>query len=369
MIGNQNLFLSSVIVLLFLLAATNYAYPQTIADNISWKITFIADKSNCNFAEDNKIKEIEGIVTKYFDLYKLENHLLGTDCLSSEKYFDNSVANDADLNILVFDENVGNKLMIKYGYEGLYAHFGDERMHNHVIMVATHPQYSSAYENTEFSWSLSHELSHFILSYKGHNVESIERLLHADKPNYSDCVGNISEKCNEIKTTIISNVSGKKLNVMSPLKEIVDQNSMTYLSDDLYSSYAVKKLLHGITGWWMNGIIDDEFYLNALKQIVDVPASKNDTVNFSQIPMSNGFSILDEVKNSDIGVNSFKTKINDIFRYVPFDTHSIISKSESSKIPSWFKNRAMLWQDVKMGDRTFLDGIDVLARNGLLQEK
>ncbi|EPA06260.1 hypothetical protein [Candidatus Nitrosarchaeum limnium] len=370
MIQIKNLFLLSVLLASSISIISNYAYAESSPNSISWQLTFITDKSSCNFSEETKIKEIENIVKRYFQLYKMNDSLLESNCVLSGQYFSNSNSNDVNLNIIVLDEVIGNQLMMRYGYEGLYAHYGADRTSNHAIIISSHSQYSSAFDNTEFPWLLSHELSHFILSHKGHNVESIERMLHADKLQYNDCISDFSERCTDIKSTITSNVSGQKFNVMSPLKQVVNQNSMSYLSDDLYSSYAVKKLLHQITGWWINGIIDDKFYLDALKQIVDVPITKNKVAKTTQLSISNGFSILDEIKKGKNNEKILKNpaKMYDVLKFIPFDTHSIKSESKSPIIPSWYKNRAMLWQNEKLEDRIFLDGVDAIVRNGLIQE-
>lgn len=372
MIQIKNLFFFLVVIGMSISLISNYAYAESDKNNVSWKLTFIADKQKCNFLEETKTKEIENIVKKYFELYKMSNNLLGINCVSSGQYFNSINSDDIDLNIIVFDKVIGKQIMIKYGYEGFYAHYGTDRMNHHVIMVSTHPQFSSAFDNTEFSWLLSHELSHFILSYKGHNVDSIERMLHANKLQYEDCISDVTEKCRDIKATISSNVSGQKFNVMAPLKDVVNQNSMSYFSDDLYSSSVVKNVFHQITEWWINGVINDEDYLSLLQQIVDVPVNKNEIVKTTQISISNGFSILDETKSQKkvekIGTEPINTKIYDILKFVPFDTHSVKSESKDSTIPSWYKTRAILWQNGQLEDRVFFDGIDAIVREGLIQK-
>jgi len=375
---NQNLFFSAMFTILFLSMATSYAYAQMDVEGFSWKIIFLSDRSSCTANDDRQMNEVMDLTEKYFEMYKVNNHFLESTCVYSEQYFENTITNDADLYMLVFDERIGKKLFFKYGYEGLYSHFGSDRMNNHVIMIAKPPQFSSAYEFTDFSWSLSEKLSHFILSYKGHNLESIERLLHSDKLDYSDCVnkpGN-AEECKAIKSMIPSDVTGDDLPVMAPINEIVKQNSMKNFSEDLYSSYTVKELLRQITGWWIDGLIDDKQYLSAIKEIVDVPINNDRTISVCQLFIPNGFSILDKTmkakkENQVDGIVTIPVEhgIYQVLEYVPFDTDEIKLETESSEIPIWFKNRAMLWHDKKLGDRIFLDGLDALIRNGFIQER
>jgi len=373
---NRNVFLS-IIMILFFSITTNQAYAESTSNNnVSWQIIFLADKSNCNIYEKNRMHTIEDLTEKYFELYKFNNQLLESICLFSEQYFDSSFSNNADLNIIVFDKIIGDTIFVKHGYDGLYAHFGADRSQNHVIMVVESPQYSSSFDFTEPSWNLSHQISHFILSYYGYNLESIERLLHSGELQYSDCSNkNGIKECSEIKSIIHSDITGEKLSVVAHISEIIDQNSMEYFSNDLYSSTVVKKLQHEITGWWIEGIIDDKLYLNAIKQIVDVSISGNKTISTNQLSILNGFSILDKTlkhkneKNSeDVLIIPIENKIYESLNYIPFDTNLIASESDSSEIPNWFKNRAKIWYDQKLDDRIFFDGLDALIRNGYIQE-
>ncbi|MFQ5496879.1 MAG: hypothetical protein ACE5DU_03235 [Nitrosopumilus sp.] len=374
---NQNLFFSAMFTILFLSMATSYVYAQTLDEGASWKIIFLSDKSSCTVYQEHEMKEVLDLTEKYFEMNEVENHFLDYKCVFSAEYDPSSISNDADLYILMFDEQIGKELFFKYGYEGMYSHFGSDRMKNHVIMIAKSPQFSSAYEYTEFSWSLSEKISHFILSYQGHNLESIERLTHSSELEYSDCVnkpGNV-EKCKEIKSTIHSDISGDDLSVMTPVNEIIKKNSLKNFSNDLYSAHTVKKLLREITGWWIDGSINDEQYLKSIKQIVDVSISENKVISIDQLFIPNGFSILDKTlkakkENQIEGIFTIPSKheIYQILEYVPFDTDAIKLESENSEIPTWFKNRAMLWHDMKLGDRIFFDGLNALISNGAIQE-
>ena len=372
---NQKILSSSLTIILLLTLVTNQGYAQLTEKELSWQMIYLSDKTACNVTEERKVKDIVGIIEKYFTMYKINNQKFGTTCLYSEEFFDNTISNDVDLNILVFDEKIGQKLFLKYGYNGMYAHFGSDRMNNHVIMVAVPPQYSSAYENTELPWSLSEKLSQFILSYYGYNLESITRMLD-NKSEYQECVKRAisNEECNQITASIHSDISGDDYSVLAPLKEIVNQKSIKYLPDDLCSSQVTKDVLHKITNWWVNELIDDQMYLERIKQIVNVPI-KNNKVSNTQIYIPNGFSIISNANDNMIQKNNEKSKIipteNEfytILNYVPFDTNVKISESESLEIPTWFKNRAVIWQDGKLGDRVFFAGLTALIQNGHIEE-
>ena len=375
MIFHKNLFFPFLLILFFSIT-TNQVYAEyTLDDDISWQIIFVSDNSDCKVYEKNRINEIVDLTKQYFDLYKLDSQMLKPVCIFSLQYFENTISNESDLKILVFDERIGNNMFVKFGYEGLYAHFGLDRTQNHVIMVVEPPKFSSAYEFTEPSLNLTHQISHFILSYYGHNLESIERLLHSHELDYDDCSNKIgSVSCSELKSIIRSGISGKTFSVVAPIGEIVNQNSMKFYPDDLYSSQVVKELQRINTIWWLDGMINDESYLNSIKAIIDVTVDGDITIYTTQLSISNGFSILGETlknKNTDNSNESLivplENKIYDVLNYVPFDTSLIVSDSSDSIIPDWFKNRAKIWADQKLDDRIFFDGLNALIQNGYIQ--
>jgi len=376
MIFNQNLFFPLLLILFFSVTANQVYAESTLDDDISWQIIFVSDNPDCKVSEKNRINEIVDLTQQYFDLYKLDSHMVVPVCIFSLQYFENTISSESDLKIIVFDERIGNNVFVKFGYDGLYAHYGLDRTQNHVIMVVEPPQFSSAYEFTEPSLNLTHQISHFILSYYGHNLESIERLLHSYELDYEDCSNKIgSVSCSEIKSIIRSGISGKTFSVVAPIGEIINQNSMKFYPDDLYSSQVVKELQRIITIWWLDVMINDESYLNSIKAIIDVTVDGDISIFTTTLSISNGFSIIDKTlknKNSDSSneplVVPFENKIYDALNYVPFDTSLIISNSSEPIIPDWFKNRAKIWTDQKLDDRIFFNGLNALIQNGYIQE-
>ncbi len=376
MIFIKKLFFPLLLILFFSII-TNHVYAESFSENdVSWQLIFISDNLDCKIYEKNRINEIIDLTKQYFDLYKLDNQMIEPVCIFSLQYFDKSNSNESDLKILVFDETVGNNVFVKFGYQGLYAHFGSDRSKNHVIMVVEPTRFSSAYEFTEPSINLTHQISHFILSYYGHNLESIERLLHSYELEYDDCSNKIGNTlCSEIKSVIRSGISAKTYSVVAPINDIINQNSMKFYSDDLYSSIVVKELQRIITIWWIDGIISDELFLNSIKEIIDVTVDGNKPIPIIQLSIFDGFSILDETLKNKNMINSDKSiivsienKIYDSLNYVPFETDLIISDLSDSIIPDWFKNRAKIWADQKLDDRIFFDGLNALIRNGYIQD-
>ena len=372
MIFKKKLFFPFLLILFFSII-TNQAYAESSDNSVSWQIIFISDNPDCKITEKTRINEIVDLTQQYFDLYILDTTMLEPVCTFSLQYFENSIPDESDLKILVFDESIGNNVFVKFGYQGLYAHFGSDRSQNHVIMVSEPGKFSSAYEFTEPSWNLTHQISHFILSYYGHNLESIERLLHSHELEYDDCSNKIgSEKCSDVTSLIRSGISGKTYSVVTPIDDIINQNSMTFYSDDLYDSLVVRELQRTITNWWISGLISDELYLDSIKKIIDVPINDNKIISTHQLSIPNGFSIIDKtLKNSNFDdslIIPLENNIYDSLNYIPYETDLIISDSSETIIPDWFKTRAKIWADQKLDDRIFFDGLNALVSNGYIQE-
>ncbi|WP_048116789.1 hypothetical protein [Nitrosopumilus adriaticus] len=370
---NQRILLLPLAITLFATLASSQGYSQSHESGLTWQLIYLSDKG-CNVSEERKVKDMTEIVEKYFAIYKITNQKLDSECLFQGEFFDKTFS-DVDLNIIVFDDRIGQDLFLKYGYNGMYAHFGSLRIDNHVIMATTPPQFSSAYDHTEFSWSISEKLSQFILSYHGYNSESIVRILDF-KSDYDICVKRIvaDEKCNSMVAEIHSDVTGDDHSVLAPIPEIFNQKSIKYLPEDLYSSHVVKEVLRKITNWWVNGIIDDQMYLDSIKEIVDVPIKNNKQINTIELEIPNGFSILSfsnkkmQKDFNESQVITAENKIHSVLEYVPFNTDSLSPDSESTEIPIWFKNRATLWEQEKIGDRIFFDGMTALIQNGAIRD-
>ncbi|WP_371504791.1 hypothetical protein [Nitrosopumilus adriaticus] len=370
---NQRILLLPLAITLFATLASSQGYSQSHESGLTWQLIYLSDKG-CNVSEEREVLDMTGIVEKYFAMYKIINQKLDSECLFHGEFFDKTFS-DVDLNIIVFDDRIGQDLFLKYGYNGMYAHFGSLRIDNHVIMATTPPQFSSAYDHTEFSWSISEKLSQFILSYHGYNSESIVRILDF-KSDYDMCVKRIvaDEKCNNMVVEIHSDVTGDDHSVLAPIPEIFNQKSIKYLPEDLYSSHVVKEVLRKITNWWVNGIIDDQMYLDSIKEIIDVPIKNNKQINTIELEIPNGFSILSfsnkkmQKDFNESQVITAENKIHSVLEYVPFNTDSLSPDSESTEIPIWFKNRATLWEQEKIGDRIFFDGMTALIQNGAIRD-
>ena len=85
---------------------------------------------------------------------------------------------DTNLLILMYDEKLGQKILEPNNLDGVYIHTGNDRSKNHLVLMCHCSDYDTGYERTLPSWILSHELSHFVLSYKGFSQDDIQERIH-----------------------------------------------------------------------------------------------------------------------------------------------------------------------------------------------
>ena len=339
-----------------------------------WKLFFITGEHRCLTPQEKSTLELTSIAKQYMTEYEFENIHLESRCMYFEDYSKSGIPHDLSLVILVLDGHVADSILTKNQYESLYSHLGDDKSIKHTIIIKTN-SINDHYTSTPTPWLLSHQLSHYVLSYKGYNGNSIEYLLHDKKMNHLDCIGksNINSGCSKIKTIMRADDLGKDYFVMPPYQPVVGKSSIKHLPDELLSSKITIELQREITKWWTEGKINDSDYTNTILHILNSPTVLNSTVNEHVMSLPNGFAILDKTQGSNHEwtpgpFNAFASSndVSEIFSLIPFEAEEL--SSEVQEYPKWFKIRAQLWSEEKIPDKIFFDGLEALLRVGIIQQ-
>ena len=347
--------------------AEEESYPK-------WRLIFLNDEHRCLTQDKTTTSELTSLTLQYFREYEFDNKLVDSSCMSLEEYSNTNVSDELSLLILVLDGTLGEKVLAKNGYEGMYSHLGDDKSIKHTIIIKTN-SINDLYTATATPWLLSHELSHYVLSYKGYNGNAIEYLLHNDKVDYKDCIGKSTsyKQCTEVKTMIRPIDLGKDFFVMPVYEPVVGKTFVKYLPEELLSSKISIELQREITKWWVSGMITDEAYSQSVLRIVNSPTVLNSTVNEEVLSLPNGFAILDKDSKSNLDWTpgpfeafAVEEDISTAFSLIPFDADEIIH--ESKDFPQWFKVRAELWSESKIPDKIFFDGMEALLRLGIVEQ-
>ena len=279
-----------------------------------------------------------------------------------------------NLLILVYDQELGKKLLQPNNLDGIYVHSGNDRTKNHLVILCDCSNYNSGYESNLPSWVLSHELSHFVLSYKGFPLSAVENRIHEFEKEYDNCVGTNfgNENCSEFKLTVSPESSARDFVVMAPYQPAVGNQLIKYIPDD-YSNPEIIDLQRELAKMWITNMIDDEAYTNTLKHLVDAPTEGVSEVNEPLIKIPNGFVITETSKPREIGWSEYlnpptpdKQSLQTLIDYIPSILEDKVEEINIEKMPNWFKTRALLWSEERISDKVFFDGVEHLVRMGIL---
>jgi len=342
------------------------------ADVFEWQLLFIQE-AECN--SSNNLNEVySSITTKYFEMYELENSSHEALCMTELEYSDYQMNEGIDLLILIYDDKIGEKILEPNNVDGIYVHTGNDRTQNHVIIMCHCSDADSSYEQILPSWILSHELSHFVLSFKGYPQSVIQDTIHEMEKEYDNCVGTNfqDEYCKDFKTTIRPDSGSKDFPVMKPYESAVGQKLVSYIPDD-FSDAKIIDLQRNIAKMWTTNEIDDNAYANTLKNFVDTPTDFGNEENKPFMKIENGFVIAEISKPKDIewdeylnpeSLNHDETHL--ILQHIPFNLDENVDEVNMKEMPTWFKTRALLWSEERISDKVFFDGVEHLVRMGIV---
>ncbi len=340
--------------------------------SVEWQLLYIK-KDTCG-PKDNMDKVYASLTSKYFELYQLENHNFSVNCISESQFKDFQKSENVTLLIVIFDKDLGKSILQPNNLDGIYVHSGNDRTINHLLMMCDCSDFSSSYETTLTSWILSHELSHFILSYKGFAKSDIKMKIHEKQDQYDNCVGQNFNyaKCNEFKILVRADSSTKDYVLMSPYGPAVGNNLINYGVTN--SDSELINLQRDLTKMWITNTINDKAYENTLKHLVNpVNNSTSEEIKLS-LEFPNGFMIRELSKPTEIDWEQYLNPNTDkektfqtLLNYVPFNLKDPMAEPNIEKMPNWFKTRALLWSEKRISDKVFFDGVEHLVRMGILK--
>ena len=364
--------LMSILALMIAPSAISDAFAEG-ESTLNWQLIFIKNEE-CG-PDDTLDKVYAELTSKYFELYELENTAYDVNCMSESEYQDFQINKEVNLLIQVYDGYMGQKILEANNVDGIYVHTGDNRNQNHLVIMCHCSDFDTSYESTLPSWILSHELSHFVLSYKGFPQSDIQERIHDIEKDYDNCIGTNfqSSSCDEIKITISPDSSSKDYVVMTPYEPAVGNKLIKYIPDD-YSDTEVIELQRSLAKMWITNSIDDGAYTNTLKHLIDSPTKdvSEHYVSFMEIP--NGFVIAEASKPKDVKWNEYlqpeiqnQDNLAILQNYIPFDLEEQVQGYQIEKMPNWFKTRALLWSEQRISDKVFFDGVEHLVRMNVIK--
>jgi hypothetical protein len=364
--------LMSIFALMIVPSVLSEAFADNDS-NLTWQLVFIKNE-DCS-PNDTHDKVYASLTSKYFELYQLENTVYDVNCMSESQYQDFQKNEETDLLILIYDGYMGQKILESNNIDGVYVHIGDDRTQNHLVIMCLCSNYDSGYERTLPSWILTHELSHFVLSYKGYPQSDIPEKIHDIEKEYDNCIGtNFQDSsCDEFKMSIRPESSAKDFVVMKPYEPAVGHKLIKYIPDD-FSDSDVIELQRSLAKMWIINSIDDEAYATTLKYLIDTPIDENSETHKPFMEIPNGFVIAETSKPKDIEWDEYlipetqnQDNLRHLLNYIPFDLEEQVEEFSIEKMPNWFKTRALLWSEERISDKVFFDGVEHLVRMKIIK--
>ncbi len=367
---SKNIFLLGFALILLVPLAVSEAYAETEQDLI-WKLVYLKSDT-CNPTDIESAKMYADLTITYLELYQLANIGSEPNCMTISEY-ENLSNEEVNLVILVYSEEIGKKFLQANELDGLYAHVGNDRLQNHTLIVCDCSDGKVSFESALTPWILSHELSHFVLSYKGFNKSTIQDAIHSIEQEYDECVAEftINDACEDTKLTIRAKNGVRNFVVMKPYESAIGNSMIKYVPDEINSS--VLDLHREMTSLWLQGSIDDNAYISTIKHLVD-PNVDNNVNSTNPVPqIQNGFIIYEHVKYKETNwyehlnpTNSDNT-LPTLLGHIPFEQTEQSEITIQEDFPNWFKTRALLWSEERISDKVFFDGLEHLVRSGTIQ--
>ena len=361
------------------LLVTSLLLPSTLLDSygedssadLLWQLVYVSGEQSCDNHDKLLMETYSELTSEYLALYELQNTKESIRCFTEQELEALEYSENIDLLILVFDDVIGQKVMETQNLDGFYMHTGNDRSKNHTIVMCHCSNFDSGHERKLPSWILTHELSHFVLSWRGYDFGAVERFVHLIDKKYDQCISIESGECED--RTLLKPAKFTQNYLVFPVIELaVGNDSIKVLKEDTGNFDMVLGFQKEVTRWWLNNMIDDDMYLNATKQLFISPSSAYSGMKLqSGIEFSNHVIIFDHAKEKPDTWETLthqkekpmEEKLQDILDFVHYETSDSEKELLSfGDIPQYFKQRADYWVNGKINDEQFVDSMDRLLK-------
>jgi len=213
MISMKKIILVASMFLVAISFTTSDVFASHNSEELKWQLVYITSNNACSNYDLQMLRTYSEVSKLYLDKYELESSPYESICVTDKKYTGYEAPLDLDLVILVYDKDLGRAELNAENIGGYYHHVGRDPVQNHAIVICDCPTF-------DFSspvWILTHELSHFVLTYLSYDMTVIEDLVHSNDAAYDECIASQSS-CGSAVMKIRTETSAYSYSVM-PLYE------------------------------------------------------------------------------------------------------------------------------------------------------
>jgi hypothetical protein len=216
-------------------------------------------------------------------------------------------------------------------------------------------------------WTLTHEISHFVLYTLNYDSEIIETLVHRNDDTYDKCRKSYTSECSRVVEKLRIDASAYSYSVMPTYKPAIGSQKLE--TQEGVIPTALIELNKYITKWWTEGKISEADYSNALGFLVS--QEELDDIKEREIMFADG--PLDDTGPNWYDILNYKGTDNKekLFSIIPYDFKSDLKRVyENDKqigLPEWFKQTVAWWLDDKITNEEFVTSVKYLREMGLIQ--
>jgi hypothetical protein len=343
---------------------TNEAFANHLSEDMSWQLVYITHNSACSNYDTQKTLMYSQISSSYLNEYQLANFQYDPLCINQYEYPDYKAPVDLDMIILVYDKDIGRQELNLLKIGGYYHHSGPDIKQNHAIVICDCP----TFDYSSPTWILSHELSHFVLTFNGYDIQLVEDLVHENDAAYDQCILT-GTSCSASAMKIRSDASAYSYSVMPLYEPAIGLNSQEIVEEEI--PIQVLELSKVITKWWTQEKISDADLFNALG-FMSAGNSLYNYMNPEIITADSAYDVDDEYVKNLLKADLEKEN-PEILSRIPENLLSngdLISGEGNSKgMPAWFKTTIQWWVDGEISDDEFKRSVDFLRDEGLLRPR
>ena len=358
-------FVIFVGLILFVPLSQN-SYATHLSDDTKWQLVYVTHNPVCSNYDHQAVTKYTEITEKYLEMYQFPNSNYDSLCTTPGKLsYNYNIPNNLDLLVIVLDNDLGEEKLNSVKLGGLYAHSGLDKSLNHVIIVCD----CSNFYYSDPAWTLSHELSHFVLYTLNFNSAIIEELVHTYDNTYDKCRKSYSSECSTVVEKLYVANAAYSYSVMPPYKSAI--GVLEQKAQEANLPPQLIQLNKYITQWWSEGKINEADYGNALGYLVseeELNDIKSRDIMFADGPVDDpGPNWFDLIKYKD------STHKEELFSIIPYDFESDLNRVYEDDVqiglPSWFKQTASWWIEDKISDDEFAKSVKYLRDMGLIQPR
>jgi hypothetical protein len=221
----SNLQIIFFLSILLLLPITSYdkAFATHLSDDTKWQLVYLTHNPVCGNYDYQSVEKYTEITQKYLESYHFPNSNYDSICTTPSKLTKTYQApQDLDLLVIVLDNDLGEEKLNAYKLGGIYAHSGLNKNHNHVIMFCD----CSNFYYSDPVWTLTHELSHFVLYTLNYDSEVIETLVHRNDDTYDKCRESYTSECSKVVEKLRIDASAYSYSVMPTYKPAIGSQKL-----------------------------------------------------------------------------------------------------------------------------------------------